>query len=189
MIEALDQAGAKIEDVVHINAHATSTPVGDIAEYTALKRVFGDHLDRICVSATKSSTGHLLGGAGAIEAIFTVLALGPTLIWGADSRFSYFFPHALVESASSQPITWLPYGDLTAVPGLSALRTPNRFAMILPVLGVAALAVLANEFLKSKPEKRIRLLALSSIVLLMLPNFRNSNYWYNTSFNESVLQW
>lgn len=75
MIEALDQAGAKVEDVVHINAHATSTPVGDIAEYTALRRVFGDHLDRICVSATKSSTGHLLGGAGAIEAIFTVLAL------------------------------------------------------------------------------------------------------------------
>ncbi len=75
MIEALEQAGAKIEDVVHINAHATSTPVGDIAEYTALKRVFGDHLDKICISATKSSTGHLLGGAGAIEAIFTVLAL------------------------------------------------------------------------------------------------------------------
>lgn len=75
MVEALDQAGAKIEDVVHINAHATSTPVGDIAEYTALKRVFGEHLDKICISATKSSTGHLLGGAGAIEAIFTVLAL------------------------------------------------------------------------------------------------------------------
>ena len=75
MLEALEQAGAKIEDVVHINAHATSTPVGDIAEYTALKRVFGSHLDKICISATKSSTGHLLGGAGAIEAIFTVLAL------------------------------------------------------------------------------------------------------------------
>ena len=75
MLEALDQAGAKLEDVVHINAHATSTPVGDIAEYTALKRVFGDHLDKICISATKASTGHLLGGAGAIEAIFTVLAL------------------------------------------------------------------------------------------------------------------
>ena len=75
VIAALKQAGANIEDVVHINAHATSTPVGDIAEYTALKRVFGDHLDKICVSATKSSTGHLLGGAGAIEAIFTVLAL------------------------------------------------------------------------------------------------------------------
>lgn len=75
VIAALKQANAKPEDVVHINAHATSTPVGDIAEYTALKRVFGDHLEKICVSATKSSTGHLLGGAGAIEAIFTVLAL------------------------------------------------------------------------------------------------------------------
>jgi 3-oxoacyl-[acyl-carrier-protein] synthase II len=72
---ALSQANAKPEDVVHINAHATSTPVGDIAEYTALLRVFGDHLSKIAVSATKSSTGHLLGGAGAIEAIFTVLAL------------------------------------------------------------------------------------------------------------------
>jgi len=75
VLAALKQADAKVEDVVHINAHATSTPVGDIAEYTALRRVFGDHLDKIAVSATKSSTGHLLGGAGAIEAIFTVLAL------------------------------------------------------------------------------------------------------------------
>jgi len=75
VFSALEQAGAKPEDVVHINAHATSTPVGDIAEYTALKRVFGDHLESIAVSATKASTGHLLGGAGAIEAVFTVLAL------------------------------------------------------------------------------------------------------------------
>lgn len=75
VFSALEQAGAKPEDVVHINAHATSTPVGDIAEYTALKRVFGDHLENIAVSATKASTGHLLGGAGAIEAVFTVLAL------------------------------------------------------------------------------------------------------------------
>lgn len=75
VLAALKQANANIEDVVHINAHATSTPVGDIAEYTALRRVFGEHLDKIAISATKSSTGHLLGGAGAIEAIFTVLAL------------------------------------------------------------------------------------------------------------------
>jgi 3-oxoacyl-[acyl-carrier-protein] synthase II len=75
MLGALEQSGSTIKDVVHINAHATSTPVGDVAEYNALKRVFGDHLSKIAVSATKSSTGHLLGGAGAIEAIFTVLAL------------------------------------------------------------------------------------------------------------------
>ena len=75
MIGAIEQSGSAISDVAHINAHATSTPVGDVAEYNALKRVFGHHLSRIAVSATKSSTGHLLGGAGAIEAIFTVLAL------------------------------------------------------------------------------------------------------------------
>ncbi|MFM6970979.1 MAG: beta-ketoacyl-ACP synthase II [Rhodoluna sp.] len=75
VVAALKQANAKPEDVVHINAHATSTPVGDIAEYTALKRVFGDHTGNLIVSATKASTGHLLGGAGAIEAIFTILAL------------------------------------------------------------------------------------------------------------------
>jgi 3-oxoacyl-[acyl-carrier-protein] synthase II len=75
MLGALEQAGSSIADVSHINAHATSTPVGDIAEYQALKRVFGEKLAGIPVSATKASTGHLLGGAGAIEAIFTVLAL------------------------------------------------------------------------------------------------------------------
>jgi len=75
VVRALEHGGLKTTDVVHINAHATSTPVGDIAEYTALKRVFGDHLGKIAISATKSSTGHLLGGAGAVEAIFTILAL------------------------------------------------------------------------------------------------------------------
>lgn len=75
MIAALEQAGAKPSDVIHINAHATSTPVGDIAEYNAMLRVFGDHLPNIAVSATKAATGHLLGGTGALEAIFTILAL------------------------------------------------------------------------------------------------------------------
>lgn len=75
VLKALKQANATIDDVAHINAHATSTPVGDIAEYHALLRVFGDKLGSIPISATKAATGHLLGGAGAIEAIFTLLAL------------------------------------------------------------------------------------------------------------------
>lgn len=75
MMAALEQAGATTSDVRHINAHATSTPVGDIAEYKALLRVFGDLLPNIPISATKAATGHLLGGTGALEAIFTILAL------------------------------------------------------------------------------------------------------------------
>jgi 3-oxoacyl-[acyl-carrier-protein] synthase II len=72
---ALEQAGASTEDVTHINAHATSTPVGDIAEYKALLAVFGDRVHGIPVSATKAAHGHLLGGTGALEAIFAILAV------------------------------------------------------------------------------------------------------------------
>jgi 3-oxoacyl-[acyl-carrier-protein] synthase II len=61
--------------ITHINAHATSTPVGDIAEFHALKAVFGDRIGSIPVSATKAATGHLLGGTGALEAVFTILAI------------------------------------------------------------------------------------------------------------------
>lgn len=75
VLDALAVTGASLDEVIHINAHATSTPVGDVAEYAALRRVFGDLLDNIPISATKASTGHLLGGAGAIEALFTVMAL------------------------------------------------------------------------------------------------------------------
>jgi len=72
---ALEQAGATVDDVTHINAHATSTPVGDIAEYKALLAVFGDRVHDIPVSATKGAHGHLLGGTGALEAIFAILAV------------------------------------------------------------------------------------------------------------------
>jgi 3-oxoacyl-[acyl-carrier-protein] synthase II len=72
---ALSQAGATPDEVDHINAHATSTPVGDIAEYAALRASFGERIHEIPVSATKGATGHLLGGTGALEAIFTILAL------------------------------------------------------------------------------------------------------------------
>jgi 3-oxoacyl-[acyl-carrier-protein] synthase II len=80
VLAALAQAGADIKDVEHVNAHATSTPVGDIAEYTAIKRVFGDHTQNLLVAATKSATGHLLGGAGAVEAVFTILALKEQMV-------------------------------------------------------------------------------------------------------------
>lgn len=75
MRTTIENAGHTLADVSHINAHATSTPVGDVAEYNAMRAVFGDGLAGIPVSATKASTGHLLGGAGAIEALFTVKAL------------------------------------------------------------------------------------------------------------------
>jgi len=77
---ALTDANAKATDVVHINAHATSTPVGDIAEYKAMKSALGGALDNVVVTATKSMTGHLLGGAGAVESVFTILGLKEGLI-------------------------------------------------------------------------------------------------------------
>ena len=75
MRTAVDTAGLTPKDIVHINAHATSTPVGDIAENNAIRRAFGDEVDHMPVSATKSMTGHLLGAAGALEMILTILAV------------------------------------------------------------------------------------------------------------------
>ena len=75
MVDAVERAGLSASDIVHVNAHATSTPVGDIAESNAIRRAFGETADGMCVSATKSMTGHLLGAAGALETILTILAL------------------------------------------------------------------------------------------------------------------
>ncbi len=80
MQEALDDAGLKPCDIDYINMHGTSTPLGDIAECKAIKTVFGEDAYRMNLSSTKSMTGHLLGGAGAIEAIATVLAVHTGII-------------------------------------------------------------------------------------------------------------
>jgi 3-oxoacyl-[acyl-carrier-protein] synthase II len=72
---ALANANLSTKDIVHLNAHATSTPAGDVAEANALRLALGSDIDHVAVSATKSMTGHLLGGAGAIESVFIVKAL------------------------------------------------------------------------------------------------------------------
>ena len=75
MLNALNDAGLNPDDVDYINAHGTSTPAGDVAEVKAVKLALGDHAYNMVVSSTKSMTGHLLGAAGGIEAIFSILAL------------------------------------------------------------------------------------------------------------------
>lgn len=75
MMNALQDAGISAADVDYINAHGTSTPAGDIAETLAIKRAFGEHAYKLLVSSTKSMTGHALGAAGGLEAIFTLLAI------------------------------------------------------------------------------------------------------------------
>jgi 3-oxoacyl-[acyl-carrier-protein] synthase II len=80
MLYAVERADLSPTDIIHINAHATSTPVGDVAEYNAIKRAFGGHTDNLSVTATKSMTGHLLGAAGALEAVVTIQSIYNRLV-------------------------------------------------------------------------------------------------------------
>ncbi|MCP4893632.1 MAG: beta-ketoacyl-ACP synthase II [Actinomycetales bacterium] len=113
MTAALADAGVSAADVHHVNAHATSTPQGDIAEAVAIRRALGSHADQALVTGTKSMTGHLLGGAGAIESIFTILALRnrtapPTI------NLENMDPEIHLPVAANSPHE-LPSGDIAAL--------------------------------------------------------------------------
>lgn len=88
MGNALRDAGLNREDVDYINAHGTSTPAGDLAEVSAIKLAMGDHARRVAVSSTKSMTGHLLGAAGGIEAVFSVLAIRDQVLPPTINQFT-----------------------------------------------------------------------------------------------------
>lgn len=113
MSAALRQAGVSTSDVVHVNAHATSTVVGDLIEARSVRKVLGDDADRVALSATKSMTGHLLGGAGALETIFTILALqdrmAPPTINVSDPD-----PELVLDLVRDTPRA-LPPGDVAAI--------------------------------------------------------------------------
>jgi 3-oxoacyl-[acyl-carrier-protein] synthase II len=110
---ALQDAQVALKDIVHLNAHATSTPAGDVAEANALAKALGSDADHVAVSATKSMTGHLLGGAGAIESIFTALAvkehMAPPTI-----NIENLDPAVVVDVVKNTPRA-LPAGDIVAL--------------------------------------------------------------------------
>jgi 3-oxoacyl-[acyl-carrier-protein] synthase II len=88
MINALEDANIKPEDVDYINVHGTSTPLGDISESLAILKVFGDHAYNLNISSTKSMTGHLLGAAGAVEAVASILAIKHQLVPPTINHFT-----------------------------------------------------------------------------------------------------
>ena len=110
---AIEDAGLTASDIVHVNAHATSTPQGDIAESTAIRAALGDHADNVVITGTKSMTGHLLGGAGAIESIFSVLALRDRLV-PPTANLHNLDPAVNLDVARDKPRE-LPAGDIAAV--------------------------------------------------------------------------
>ncbi|HEY9116451.1 MAG TPA: beta-ketoacyl-ACP synthase II [Roseivirga sp.] len=88
MINALDDAQMKPEEIDYINVHGTSTPLGDVSEAVAIERVFGEHAYKLNISSTKSMTGHLLGAAGAIEAIASILAIRDQIVPPTINHFT-----------------------------------------------------------------------------------------------------
>jgi 3-oxoacyl-[acyl-carrier-protein] synthase II len=88
MVNALSDAGMKPEDIDYVNVHGTSTPLGDVSEIKAIQNVFGEHAYTLNISSTKSMTGHLLGAAGAIEAIACILAMNNSLVPPTINHFT-----------------------------------------------------------------------------------------------------
>jgi 3-oxoacyl-[acyl-carrier-protein] synthase II len=110
---ALANSGLSTKDIVHLNAHATSTPAGDVAEANALRKALGKDADHVAVSATKSMTGHLLGGAGAIESVFIVKALQDRLA-PPTINIENLDPAVTVDVVRDTP-RQLPEGDIAAL--------------------------------------------------------------------------
>ena len=110
---ALRDAGLSTKDIVHLNAHATSTPAGDVAEANALRAALGDDADHVAVSATKSMTGHLLGGAGAIESLFIVKSLQDRLA-PPSINIDDLDPAVTIDVVRDKPRA-LPAGDIAAL--------------------------------------------------------------------------
>jgi len=110
---ALEDAGLSASDIVHVNAHATSTPQGDIAEATAIRLALGADTDHAVVTGTKSMTGHLLGGAGAVESIFTILAVRDRLV-PPTANLVDLDPAVDLDVAAGSPRA-LPSGDIAAL--------------------------------------------------------------------------
>ncbi|WP_068396453.1 beta-ketoacyl-ACP synthase II [Kribbia dieselivorans] len=113
MTLALEQAGMSTTDISHINAHATSTPVGDVAESNAIRAAFGSDADGIPVSATKSQTGHLLGAAGAVEALLTIMAIRDRIA-PAVRHITDFDPAVTIDVVRGEHRT-LPEGPIAAM--------------------------------------------------------------------------
>ncbi|MDR2723057.1 MAG: beta-ketoacyl-[acyl-carrier-protein] synthase family protein [Cellulomonadaceae bacterium] len=113
MSRALDMAGATPADVVHINAHATSTSVGDLTETASIRTLLGSDADHVLLSATKSMTGHLLGGAGALETVFTVKAVADRLA-PPTINVDNPDPQLQVPLVRNTPAA-LPVGDIVAI--------------------------------------------------------------------------
>jgi 3-oxoacyl-[acyl-carrier-protein] synthase II len=113
MVKAVEAAELGASDIVHINAHATSTPQGDVAESLAIRGAFGDAADGMCVSATKSMTGHLLGAAGAVESIATILALHERLA-PPTTNLDNLDPEVRLDVVGAEPRK-LPSGDIAAL--------------------------------------------------------------------------